>query len=427
MNLKDECARVLNQNWRGGYTVPSPNLYPFQWNWDSGFIALGWIHLNPEQAIQEMEHLFMGQWDNGFLPHIVFHQAEKYGKGYYPSAEVWDSSVSSMAPSGVRTTGISQPPIHGFVLQKLVQKVGINDRLRRLFKQTVALHRYYYTARDARNKGLVDVWHNWETGMDNAPWWDESLARIGDSDIQGILLDRKDTKVVKDHQETRPSDAEYKRYMWLVETLKSYRYESIPEDYPFQVYDLAFNSIFLASGASLVRIGRDMKEDVTWLEDTLEQGRASFQELLWDASSGCYYPYDLVSNGQIPWIGAASFLPLFAEVPGKEHAFRLVQHLGLGGASNAVPSYDPSQPSYEVKKYWRGPIWINLNYMIWVGLENYGYHKEAQILKKNTLEMVEKWGIREYYPVDPAAEQAYGAHDFSWTASLLLDLLNESL
>jgi len=424
MDLKKECERVLKQNWRGGYTVPSPNLYPFQWNWDSGFIALGWIHLEPERAIQEMEHLFMGQWKNGFLPHIVFHNAEKYGADYYPSADIWDSRVADLSPKDVKTTGISQPPIHGFVLERIIQSAGLNDRVKELFKKVVALHKYYYKVRDTDGCGLVNVWHNWETGMDNAPWWDHVLGRISDRDIEDIVLDRKDVKVVKDHQETRPSDEEYKRYMWLVEELRKGKYESISSTFPFQVYDLAFNSIFLASGDSLVRIGGELSEDMEWLVHNLEKGRNSFRELMWNEEQKCFYPYDLIAKSQICNLGAASFLPLFAGVPMAMEAKALIKHLKFE-KGNVVPSFDPDQPEYELKKYWRGPIWVNLNYMIWVGLERYGYLEEAGMLKQRTLQIVEKYGIREYYPVDEGAKEAYGAHDFSWTASIVLDLLNE--
>ena len=39
---RDEAARaILARNDRGGYTVPTDRLYPFQWNWDSAFVAIG--------------------------------------------------------------------------------------------------------------------------------------------------------------------------------------------------------------------------------------------------------------------------------------------------------------------------------------------------------------------------------------------------
>ena len=44
MSVTIESARkVLRDNDRGGYTVPTHGLYPYQWNWDAAFCALGWI------------------------------------------------------------------------------------------------------------------------------------------------------------------------------------------------------------------------------------------------------------------------------------------------------------------------------------------------------------------------------------------------
>ena len=42
----EQAAAVLRRNDRGSYTIPTRGLYPFQWNWDSGFTALGWGQLD---------------------------------------------------------------------------------------------------------------------------------------------------------------------------------------------------------------------------------------------------------------------------------------------------------------------------------------------------------------------------------------------
>lgn len=78
---------VLKLNDLGGYTVPTRGLYPFQWNWDAAITALGWLAAGDEaRAWREVERLLEGQWDNGMVPHIVFHgDAETY----FPGPEVW--------------------------------------------------------------------------------------------------------------------------------------------------------------------------------------------------------------------------------------------------------------------------------------------------------------------------------------------------
>lgn len=60
--LNRESARaVLRTNDRGGYTVPTDRLYPFQWNWDSGFVAMGWATFDEVRGFNEIEHLLEGQ------------------------------------------------------------------------------------------------------------------------------------------------------------------------------------------------------------------------------------------------------------------------------------------------------------------------------------------------------------------------------
>ena len=39
--LMEQARNILRQNDRGGYTVPTERLYPYQWNWDSAICALG--------------------------------------------------------------------------------------------------------------------------------------------------------------------------------------------------------------------------------------------------------------------------------------------------------------------------------------------------------------------------------------------------
>ena len=50
--LVEKAKRVLIGNFqKKGFTIPSKNLYPFQWKWDSGFIAIGLAHFDIEKAI----------------------------------------------------------------------------------------------------------------------------------------------------------------------------------------------------------------------------------------------------------------------------------------------------------------------------------------------------------------------------------------
>ena len=67
---KDRAISIIKSNSRGNFTIPCDTLYPFQWNWDSAFSALGIYSYDEERAISEIDMLFTGQWENGMIPHI---------------------------------------------------------------------------------------------------------------------------------------------------------------------------------------------------------------------------------------------------------------------------------------------------------------------------------------------------------------------
>jgi glycogen debranching enzyme len=86
-----------------------------------------------------------------------------------------------------------------------------------------------------------------------------------------------------------------------------------------------------------------------------------------------------------------------------------------------VPSYDPADHGYDRRRYWRGAVWVNTNWLIWHGLRQHNLYTSAIAVAGSTMALVQRSGFREYF--DPTTGEGYGSHDFSWTAALLLDLL----
>lgn len=50
-----QAKAILALNDRSTFTIPTSGLYPFQWNWDSGFAALGFAHFDIDRALVELE------------------------------------------------------------------------------------------------------------------------------------------------------------------------------------------------------------------------------------------------------------------------------------------------------------------------------------------------------------------------------------
>jgi hypothetical protein len=93
---------ILDRNWTGHYTKPSPALYPHQWNWDSCFIAVGYAHYDETRAMTELRSLLRHQWDNGMIPQIAFNPSAL--GNYFPEPDFWQ------VPGGRLSSGITMPP-----------------------------------------------------------------------------------------------------------------------------------------------------------------------------------------------------------------------------------------------------------------------------------------------------------------------------
>jgi glycogen debranching enzyme len=89
-------------------------------------------------------------------------------------------------------------------------------------------------------------------------------------------------------------------------------------------------------------------------------------------------------------------------------------------------SFDPTNKNYNPIKYWRGPVWINLNWILYKGLKQYGFNETAQRIKKDSIALIKKFGFNEYFDArKEKSKMGYGGNNFSWTAALIIDLINE--
>ena len=430
--LSNQAEEILKLNWKNGFTIPTSTLYPFQWNWDSGFTSLGLSISRVEDVILELRSLFEGQWDNGMLPHIVFH--DENVKTYFPNHDFWRCEVNAGAPKRKKTSGITNPPVIGFVLEKLLERHPDNDDLvafvKELYPKVLSFHEFLYSSRDPFHEGLIYAFHPWETGRDNSPVWDESMDRI---EIDRNLLssyERKDLDISNaDH---RPTNDQYDRFVYLVDFGRQHQYDSplIAQDSPFLVQDSMMNAILVKSNDALIRIGKKLNFDTKKLEEWQTQSIKSFHEKLWNEELGVYVSYDLRVNKQIQMKEVGGFTSFFGTDVNEEKAKRMNAYLiSLHDRGYFLcPSFDVDHKKYDSKRYWRGPIWPQMNWMLYQGLRKHGLNETAEIVKSDLLTLVNKLGFYEYFEpsmkIVEDLEEGYGAQNFSWTAASVLDLIS---
>ena len=437
MKLKDleeltsSAHSVLNKNWRDGFTIPTSKLYPFQWNWDSGFTSIGLSHFNMDHAIQELQSLFSGQWENGMVPHIIFHSENE--KTYFPNHEFWNSNVNAGAPQKPKSSGITQPAVHGFVLENLLDKFPDDEKLiafaKDIFPKIVSNHRFFYHYRDPEREGLTYIFHPWESGRDNSPLWDESLDRIVIDKTQLPQYERRDTTIAPSDE--RPTAYQYDRYVYLLALGKKYKYDerSIFEESPFLIQDTLMNAVLIRSNQSLIRIGERFGFDVGEIKEWQAQAKPKFSQKLWNETLETYCVFDLRGKKQILHKEIGGLSALYAEIPDQAKSKKLRDYLWKLHEKGfyICPSFDVESPLFDSKRYWRGPIWPQMNWMIYHGLKKYGFEQTADVVKTDLIELVSNHGYFEYFESQKSlASQltaGYGGGDFSWTAACTLDLI----
>ncbi|XP_024386377.1 mannosylglycerate hydrolase MGH1 [Physcomitrium patens] len=411
---------VLRMNDRGGYTVPAEGLYPFQWNWDSAIVSAGWAVFDEERSWEELETLFSDQWADGMVASINFH---KFSETYFPGPEIWGTPEK---PS--KTSGISQPPVAAMAARFLYEHAEMQDlakeKIEVLFPKMLAWHRWWYKARDPENRGVVAILHPWESGMDNSPAWDEPMKFRIDIDLPPYV--RRDLTHVD--ASMRPTKDTYDHYLTLLYRFKKTHFYDPDQLYwisPFHVTDLCVNSILFRANRDLRWIALQLgkQEEAMEIERWLDDGFKGFN-MLWDDQTGVYKCQDHITGKLANAATSAAFLPLFAGVASKEQAAKLVANLErwLSKVKYGVPSLDPEDPRFDQLRYWRGPVWLIINWMISNGLRHYGYEELANRIKQDSIDLTSKAGLREYF--DPMTGDGCGGKQFSWTAAMCLAWLD---
>ncbi|MGH7776838.1 MAG: MGH1-like glycoside hydrolase domain-containing protein [Candidatus Dormibacterales bacterium] len=417
-DLHAEAVRVLRANDRGGWTVPSETQYPHQWNWDSGFAAIGWATFDPARAAREVESLLLGRWRDGMLPHLRYDRAAS--QDYFPGPDWWPGAAERVAIPGTLTSGISNPPVAAVAACRVCGRLPKSDRAgywSHVQPALAAWLRWFLVCRRPRGWGLPATLHPWETGWDNSPRWQMAGAAAM---RPARAYRRLDVGRVPSAQ--RPQDHDYDTYLALAELLDGEGYDlgRYLARSPFAVSDVVLDAIWYRAAAEMNEVSVDLGLDAVFGEDELAEFAAAFQTAHWDEEAGTYLDFDLVSGRRVRVRTAAGAAALFSGLASPARA-EAVWKRAADSAAAPIPTVDPREPSFEPRRYWRGPVWVNVNWLAAEGLERCGLAGAASGLRRATLEMVEAAGPAEYF--DALEGLPLGVPGFTWTAALVLDML----
>ncbi|HWD85416.1 MAG TPA: hypothetical protein VG321_06670, partial [Solirubrobacteraceae bacterium] len=348
----------------------------WQWYWDSCFAAIAWRHYNLERSQQELRSLLAAAREDGFIGHTIFWNT--------PLEGVRRFTYNVLSPSAPMTASI-QPPCLAWAWRIAVgdpaQEPGI-----------AAHHDWLEQHRDLDGDGLIWIVQPDESGLDASPQFDP-VWRWRAHDLPGFI-----TLV---HRNRRLG------------------------------YDLGRVA---SRGGPVVC---EVLTNVMYSLSRLALGRPSLTpaivERLYDAERGLFGPLvrpQAAARIPVDWTALAPLaLPDLPEAIGRrlveEHLFdpeRFWLPAGLPSVAADEPTFrrDDRGP-WRQHRYWRGPMWINAVWLVWLGLVRLGYQEAADTLAARALQAVTQSGLREYY--DPYDATGMGQPHFAWS-TLVLELID---
>ena len=141
----------------------------------------------------------------------------------------------------------------------------------------------------------------------------------------------------------------------------------------------------------------DREGQQRWFQK-FQQLKRLINQSMWDEETGFYYHIHMQTH-TFQFEGRSlkrkeiiGFLPLWARVASPDRARKLIQHLTHPESfwrKYGVPTLAADDPHYtpfvDGCCRWNGPVWLLWNYMVLVGLRNYGYNQLAQQLANKML------------------------------------------
>jgi hypothetical protein len=370
-----EAERVLRQNWvlgsrgetRFSYTEPSPGRYPWQWYWDSCFAAIVWRRFEPAHARAELESLLAAEREDGFLGHTIF----------------WRSHVSwlrllfyNVVNRRAEQTETIQPPLLAWAWRVAVGDPAEEPRIARHME-------WLRRNRDLDGDGLLWIVQPDESGLDASPKFEEVWGRRANGRIGFPLLVHRNRRLGWDARRIRDAGGPV-----LCEPLVN-----------------TFWSL------SLQATGQP-------------SATPALVDRLWDERRGLFLDEAQPGGLRPQTLTWASLAPLALPDLPEEIGRRLIEEHLLNEREFLTPVAPPSvavgERGYEpdggrgpIRRYWRGPTWVNSAWMVWLGLRRLGYEAEAQRLADGVIAAAAREGLREYY--DPRNGKGQGAKDFAWS------------
>ncbi len=263
---------------------------------------------------------------------------------------------------------VTKPPLLAWAAYKLYEHDGDREFMDEIYEPIVRSNNWWFTHNDTDGNGLCEYQHPYSSGLDDSPLWDD-----------GMPVEAPDLNT----------------YLYLQQ-------ESLAK--------------------IAVAIGK--QEDGELWRGRAEAMARRLVQHSWDAESGFFWARHNGSrvNVRTPF----NLFPIITGQMPREITERVVAHLTderQFWTRYPIPTVAMDDPKYTPGTMWRGPTWINVNYLLIEGLQRSGYEDLARELRRRTLDLItSRDDIYEYYDPLTGENPPTAASMFGWSSAVFIDL-----
>lgn len=262
---------------------------------------------------------------------------------------------------------VTKPPLAAWTVLKLFEKSGHGDFLEEIYEPLCRWHNWWLD-HNRNGNGLCEYRHPFSSGLDDSPLWDEGM--------------------------------------------------------PVVAPDL--NTYLCIQEESLARIAEiiGLPDAAAHFRESADRTAKNILKTLWDEQRGCFVA--LHAGKPIEVFTPFNLLPMWTGRLSEAMVARVVQHLTNPAefwTDWPLPTVSRSDPKFDPLQMWRGPTWVNINYLFVEGLNRVGQHDLAHQLRRRTLDLLmQHRDIYEYYNPLTAERPPKAAPVFGWSSAVFIDL-----
>jgi hypothetical protein len=388
-----ETLNAAARRWHDWFAAVPPVNEPYRaqyyyawWIMRAGLISTRFYTTREAMTPSKIHYVGVWQWDAYF--HALAYRHVEMNLAKDQLRIVLDHQRSDgMIPDAVHDEGtvtrltfpveadVTKPPLVAWAAWKLYEIDHDVEFLNEVYEPIVRWNNWWFEQNDVDGNGLCEYLHPFSSGLDDSPLWDD-----------GVPVESPDLNT----------------YLCLQQ-------EALAR--------MAFAIGEAADGAK-------------WAQRADAQA-ARMLRWMWDEDAGLFWAKRPTQDARVNVRTPFNLYPLITGRLPEHVTRRLVAHLTDENefwSRYPLPTVALNDPKFDPLTMWRGPTWVNVNYLMIEGLQRTGYVDLARELRRRTLDLLCLHDdIYEYYQPQTGAVPPKAASIFGWSSAVFIDLAIQAM